>query len=328
LPNGNRKILHIYICGIIDGDQGEGGSLSQGAIFTDHDWLIFRQRTGRQSMNLYVSDLDGTLLRNDATLSDYSRKTLNKLIRNGLAFTVASARSVEAMQILLKDVSLQLPVIEINGAYISDFTTGEHLITNQIEKSMAEELYRLFEKYRYHPFITSNDLQADYISYSNIKNEGMKWFYQDLIRIKDKRLRNITHLKDALNERIICFTLIERKEVLIDLVYAIEEKFTDRLQLDFFENHYSPGWYWLTIHDRKATKGEAIKELVKQFHFVPEKVTVFGDGENDINMFRYAKHAIAVSNASETLKKHASKVIGSNEEDSVVTYIKERNEKA
>jgi hydroxymethylpyrimidine pyrophosphatase-like HAD family hydrolase len=40
---------------------------------------------------LYISDLDGTLLRNDASLSDYSRRELIALLEEGVQITVASA---------------------------------------------------------------------------------------------------------------------------------------------------------------------------------------------------------------------------------------------
>ena len=46
---------------------------------------------------LYVSDLDGTLLDNDTSLSQYSKDTLNAMLDQGLLFTVAGARSIASM---------------------------------------------------------------------------------------------------------------------------------------------------------------------------------------------------------------------------------------
>ena len=46
---------------------------------------------------LYVSDLDGTLLGNDTSLSQYSKDTLNAMLDQGLLFTVASARSIASL---------------------------------------------------------------------------------------------------------------------------------------------------------------------------------------------------------------------------------------
>ena len=68
------------------------------------------------SIPLYISDLDGTLLRPDGALSDYSRDGLNGLIADGMHFTVATARSVVSIRQLLQGLQLSLPVINLNGA--------------------------------------------------------------------------------------------------------------------------------------------------------------------------------------------------------------------
>ncbi len=42
--------------------------------------------------SLYVCDLDGTLLRSDATLSDFARDGINRLLDARVCLTLASAR--------------------------------------------------------------------------------------------------------------------------------------------------------------------------------------------------------------------------------------------
>jgi len=79
---------------------------------------------------LYICDLDGTLLRSDATLSAFAREGLNELIDAGICLTVASARGTAGMRVLLDGVRLQLPVIELNGAFVSDLQSGRHVASN------------------------------------------------------------------------------------------------------------------------------------------------------------------------------------------------------
>ena len=52
-----------------------------------------------------------------------------------------------------------------------------------------------------------------------------------------------------------------------------------------------------------------------------EKVIVFGDGKNDIDMFQIADESYAVANAHEDLKKYATEVILSNDEDGVAKWL-------
>ena len=57
---------------------------------------------------LYVSDLDGTLLRNDISLSDYTVNTINELVEKGMAFTFATARSIESAKVFTSGLKLKL----------------------------------------------------------------------------------------------------------------------------------------------------------------------------------------------------------------------------
>lgn len=86
---------------------------------------------------------------------------------------------------------------------------------------------------------------------------------------------------------------------------------------------YSPGWYWLTVHDHRATKDQAIRILLEEWGLDGSELVVFGDSSNDIKMFQVADHAIAVANATDELKRYATQVIGSNNEDSVIKFIRD-----
>jgi len=97
------------------------------------------------------------------------------------------------------------------------------------------------------------------------------------------------------------------------------------VETHLFENLYSPGWFWLTVHDRRATKDQAIRTLAQRCGLTGSEIVVFGDQSNDLKMFQMADRAVAVSNAAEELKCHASVIIGPNESDSVVKFIQREN---
>lgn len=275
---------------------------------------------GVAQLKLYVSDLDGTLLRNNATLSQYSKQSLEALINNGVYFTVASARGIAAIRQLMQGVPLTLPVIGVNGAYITDVHTGEHHLINSIEQKCSIELFETINKFQHEIFVSTFDGTKDRLYYCSITNGGMEWYFNDRKRNNDHRLTFTSDLSIALQEQVVCLTVINRKDRLLELYQYIERSFP-QMQIYFFENEYSPGWYWLTIHHYRASKKHAIQYIADQYGIPKDKVTVFGDNLNDMSMFKGAGEGIAVSNAIAELKQHATKVIGSNEEDSVVNYI-------
>jgi len=82
--------------------------------------------------NVFVTDLDGTLLDDSGQLSSDSRKMILDLLNHNIAFTIASARSIDSIRAVIKDLPLKMPVIEFNGSYITDYHTGEKLMVNCI----------------------------------------------------------------------------------------------------------------------------------------------------------------------------------------------------
>ena len=97
----------------------------------------------------------------------------------------------------------------------------------------------------------------------------------------------------------------------------LEDLFSNNVyQTDIYTNEQ-----WLEIMSLEASKSNAIKQL--QTMLDCEKLIVFGDGKNDIDMFQIADESYAVENAHEDLKKYATKVILSNDEDGVAKWLED-----
>ncbi|MEE3495490.1 MAG: HAD hydrolase family protein, partial [Butyrivibrio sp.] len=76
---------------------------------------------------LYVSDLDGTLLRSDEQMSEYTNNTINRLVSEGMLFSYATARSLITAKKVTKGLNAKIPLIVYNGAFIIDNVTEEVL---------------------------------------------------------------------------------------------------------------------------------------------------------------------------------------------------------
>jgi Cof subfamily protein (haloacid dehalogenase superfamily) len=275
------------------------------------------------SSALYISDLDGTLLRPDGTLSPASRDGLNRLIADGLHFTVATARSIASIRHLLAGLDLRLPVVNLNGALLSDVSSGRHQYVQAIPPEIAAVVYEQTRAMGPYPFISTYGPRGDALYYSRVKNAGMQWLVDDRLDAGDERLQQIEDLRAALCEQVLAFTIIFHQPALLQtLQTTLEERCPGRLQMYIFPNGYSQsGDTWLTICHARATKDRAIRKLLTWGNYRVEDLTVFGDGDNDIGMFELAPRAIATANATKRLRNLATDVIGTNSEDGVVRYL-------
>ena len=92
---------------------------------------------------LYVSDLDGTLLRSDETISTYTNQVINELAEKGMLFSYATARSYHTAHKVTKGLQAKIPLIVYNGAFIKDNVTGKVLIENGFQddvRSVIDDL--------------------------------------------------------------------------------------------------------------------------------------------------------------------------------------------
>ena len=91
-------------------------------------------------MNLYVTDLDGTLLNSEQRLSDNTVSIINDLIDKGMNFSIATARSCQSASSVLEKLNLKMPVILTNGVYVYDPLKKENLVFNSMDSTMAYEI--------------------------------------------------------------------------------------------------------------------------------------------------------------------------------------------
>ena len=159
---------------------------------------------------LYISDLDGTLLQDDATLSPFARQQLTSLIEAGVQITFATARSIVSASQILQGVPFRLPAICVNGTYISNFHTHKHLILNTISDSLTSGIFECICSHNLLPFVTTFNGVKECLYYSHTKNEGMDWYVRDRTRAQDHRLQQVSNFENALSERVIAFTTIHR----------------------------------------------------------------------------------------------------------------------
>ena len=88
---------------------------------------------------LYVSDLDGTLLRKNETLSPYTIKTINALTSSGMLFSYATARSLNTAKKVTEGLNTHFPLIIYNGAFVK--------IISQRKSSLPIILRRTYMRY-------------------------------------------------------------------------------------------------------------------------------------------------------------------------------------
>lgn len=261
---------------------------------------------------LYVSDLDGTLLRNDERTSDYTNSVINRLTEQGMIFSYATARSLVTAKKATRGIVAKIPLIVYNGAFVIDNVTENILSANYFDHAVYGMLDDLFANQVYPIVYAYVDGKEKFSFVPELCTNGMRQFLDS--RKGDVRTNIVRSATDLKSGNLFYITCIDEPDKL-DPLY---EKYKGVYHCVYHTEIYTQK-QWLEIMPRSASKANAIKQLKALLGC--EKVIAFGDGKNDIDMFKLADESYAVANAHEDLKKHATAIIQSNEEDGVARWL-------
>lgn len=271
---------------------------------------------------LFVSDLDGTLLTKKATLSQYTKFTVNSLIGNGLDFTVASARSIVSIREVVGELDISLPVICYNGAMICQLNQNKYHVVNSIENEFVKNISQdVLTHFGIEPFKSTYYDSTEKLFYPDKIGPREDWFLKERTEAKDSRLTSVKEYDES-KHSTICMTYMGTKDKATALYKYLTESYPT-LQIYLFKNEYELDResYWVSILSSTATKGNALNQLKKIASKESHEVTSFGDHLNDVPLFQSSDKGIAVNNAVKKLKDISCKIIGHHQEDSVANYL-------
>ena len=267
--------------------------------------------------NIYITDLDHTFLRNDLSISDYTKSIWNAKAHDSI-LSVATARTYKKTVEFLDDVHINAPMILLDGSLIA--TTDKKIIdTKFISQDVADNIIDEGIKLGIYPFILA---LAD-------ENLNEAFLYSDICNIhqsevltryaKDdnlKECKNIRAMKD--NFKVV---YMGEESILRELHENLVNIFGGELKFILAPEAYVD-CYFLTILHKNADKSHGIKSVSEYVGFDLEKLTVFGDNFNDVGMFELAKTAVAMANAQEGVKEQADIILRhTNDEDGVAKYL-------
>ncbi len=262
---------------------------------------------------LYISDLDGTLLHSDATLSRFTASAVNSLVERGMMFSYATARSYVSAKRVTEGLCESLPVIIFNGTFIISGGTGKLLWTSEFSAQETEYIVNTLTASGVYPFVHRTVAGAERFVYlpGELSRGGKKF---EAERLSDVRRCPVDRFEALFGEGAFHFTCIDEKERLEPLFESLKASFECHFYLDPYSREY-----WLEVQPKNATKANAALELKRLLGC--SRLVCFGDALNDYSMFEVADECYAVENGCEYLKNAATDVILSNDDDGVAKWL-------
>jgi len=268
---------------------------------------------------LYITDLDHTFLHSTQTVTDFSKEVWNEKSHHAL-LSIATARSFSKTSEFLKGLNLKAPLILMDGAMV--VSPEQKLIDlKTLGKEIGDAIIEESVQFGIYPYVISlnnHETLDETFSIPPILNNYQEFLIRENYA-SDKRLNHKKKIEGA--EDTLKLVYMGEEKVLRPLAKHLSKVFGDAIEVKLAPENYMK-CYFLTILHPLSDKAHALSKVLEYLNKDSIDTTVFGDGLNDIGMFKLAGTAIAVANALDAVKNEADIVLTkSNDEDAVATYL-------
>lgn len=257
---------------------------------------------------IIATDLDGTLLRQDGSVSEYTQKILAEAAQKGVETIICTGRMFTALRGVLPQVPFCRYAITIMGAEIYDIKEKKKIFSMPLEDENVEFLLQYGYENNLHThiyiddvlYVNAMDKYTEYYtkhstSIANLLKEDMRQF------AKGKKLSKILFMAEADEVKVHLARLKKLKGEKI--------------------NFCASDPTYLECSSIKAQKDITLNYFIEQLGIKRDELIVFGDSGNDISMLKNTGFSCAMANGWPEAKEVADLVVESNEEDGVAKTV-------
>ena len=255
-----------------------------------------------------VSDIDGTLVTRDKTLTPAAVDAVAEARAVGLAFTVISSRPPRGMAGVVERLGVSLPFAAFNGGNLvaPDMTVIRAL---RLDRTVAEAALGLLAQRRVDAWVFADGA----------------WMVRDP---KGARVQHERHTVGFDPVVVADFTAVVDR---IDKIVAVSD---DTAALSSVEAEARAAWggqaniersqaYYLDFTHPEANKGEAVRALAAMLGVDLAATAVIGDMTNDVAMFKVAGFSVVMGQSPPEVKAAADVVTRSNEDDGFAYAVRQ-----
>ena len=253
--------------------------------------------TDFSKVKLVVSDMDGTLLNSQGSVSNLFFELFKKLQQKNIHFCAASGRQHNSIVSKLDAIKNDIHVIAENGGIAKK---GEQvLLSNFLKPEKVISLIPILRKIENANMVLCCDGRA----FIESKNERFinlfQEYYQSFEQVDD--VMEIAKTTPVFKIAVYHFNSSEK------YIYQVIKHLKDDVLLKV------SGKNWLDISDAKANKGNALRHVQQLLNVTKAETMVFGDYHNDIEMMQEADFSFAMENAHKDIKELAKYTTKSND---------------
>jgi len=266
-----------------------------------------------KNKKLIVIDLDGTALHDHIDLNTQTKAALLVAKEMGHEIVIATGRPARGSLRFYQELGLTTPSINFNGAYIHH--PADEKFPERIAQIPMETILAIFKSEITEDLINAVCEYKDDLYVMNRDSLLQDWFFCE----------GCDSMRYGTFEEILAD---HPSGVILQVKPESVQKVMDFLRLNYGEVITCRQWSddlnnIIEVFKSDSNKGAALAKVAEYLSFDSDDIIVFGDGDNDMEMFEFAGTSVAMENGLDELKAVASTITKSNVEGGIAHYLYE-----
>jgi Cof subfamily protein (haloacid dehalogenase superfamily) len=252
-------------------------------------------------ISLVIADVDGTLVSKEKILTQRAIDSIHKMEALGVRFAITSGRPPLGMAMLIDPLKISQPVAAFNGGVLIKPDLKTVVRENFLPVEVVKKALKLILDHKLDAWIyTDKDWFVRDVSAPHVARE--QW----TVKFPPKITNDINSLTERIAKIVGCSDDLE-------LVAKCEKDVQAACGDQASAARSQP--YYLDVTSPKANKGEVVLAFMDILKIPAAEIATIGDMPNDVNMFKKSGVSIAMGQASDEVKKAATYVTTSSEDE-------------
>ena len=262
-------------------------------------------------------DLDGTLYRDDKTISEQTIKEMKRISDLGVIILPSTGRTHLELPVLLEALPFLRYALCCNGGTVYDYQENRYVYQETIPYELA---LRVLEYVKTLPVYETVVVDGKRIGKGDENGDVCEYIRKTAVKGILFNIQGACDVKEAYAQR----HMNAQKFLFYPAEGADREEVISSLRSAFPQLEVSSsGPKLIEVNIRGVDKGKALKDFCRLMDIPIEESLAFGDAENDISMLEAAGLAVVMENGTPETKKHADIICPSNNDDGICKIIEE-----
>jgi Cof subfamily protein (haloacid dehalogenase superfamily) len=275
-------------------------------------------KNGLKHIRLVATDLDGTFLKNDRSVSPNNLEALHLLGKNNIIRVAATGRNLKKVQEVL---TTEMPfdyIVYSSGAGIFDWRQQNQVKFQNIGKHSVKKLIDTFihGNYNFHAFYPAPE------NHMHWYHRGGNWCdeFERYFSFNNSYASELKPLSFPETELCQFLVIIPEDETKFQQFKSEIESVCADIRVIRSSSPITKGFIWIEVFHRSVSKGNGVKHICNLLEIKPNETLGIGNDYNDFDLLDFTGHSFLTENAPHEIK-HLYPIVLSNENDAFANVI-------